>query len=408
MNFGSKWNVIPHRGSKPPVSKLAREVRRIGRQASNLPRTTFKLIKPAIQPLLRRAYRRGPSPTVDFASIRAQYELSPLAAEPETFCLTRIIGNDLVPRHRKGQSRENIAFILEHEPAFEGCTKFWVLNRIFDAEEEATIIRLLEDRRQHYHRIPFDLAAYAQQPWDIEGVPEHMLELLDDDREEAFRKQTRVGTLVRRSKSNYAINNNGARNVALTVGRDMAKWVLPWDGNSFLTEAAWEAIRSSIAEKPFLPYFVVPMARITDNAALLQANFRPRAGDEPQIIFRRDAEEIFDEQFPYGHRPKVELLWRLGVPGVWDHFDIKEHDLPRPPLCEDAGKFAEAGWVARLNSGNRELEVGRKNSKRRGAARDEAIVAFLDMLDRSCMEANLMPPQSLALQWRAFAPTRRS
>ncbi len=370
---------------RPQTSKFAREVRRIGRNARKF-----------VRPLLWRAPRRPPL-SVDLEPIRALYEQSPLATEPETFCLLRIIGNDLTPRHRKGQSRDNVAFMLKHEPSLQDCSKGWILNRIFDTDEETAIIELLESHQQPYHRIPFDLAEYARQPWDIESLAEQGMMPPSDGNEARFREKLNATILNRRSKSNYAINNNGARNIALTLGRSMAKWVLPWDGNCFLTEAAWRGIRESITGRPYLPYFVVPMARITDNAMLLQAGYGPEARDEPQIIFRRDAQEMFDERFPYGHRPKVEFLWRLGVPGVWDDFVVQNYELPRPPLCREAGQFGQAGWVARLNSGNPTLEVGRKSSKRRGAARDEAIVAFLDMLDQACVEANLIPPDNVSL-----------
>jgi hypothetical protein len=381
---------MEHQRPRPRTSKFVREVRRIGRNAQKL-----------IRPLLpgRRSRQQG----VDLNLLRDTYAHSPLAAEPDTFCLLRIIGNDLVPRHSKGQSRENVAFILEHEPAFEGCTKAWVLNRIFDAEEEAAIIKLLDDHGQTYHRIPFELAAYARQAWEIDALPEPALKLLNSSDETDARERLRLATLIRRSKSNYAINNNGARNAALTLGRTRAKWVLPWDGNCFVTHSAWTGIRTGIAEKPYLPYFIVPMVRITDNAALLRQDFKPGARDEPQIIFRRDAKEMFDERFPYGHRPKVELLYRLGVPDVWDDFEAKEFELPRPPLCSDAGQVGTAGWVARLNSGNPALEVGHKNGSRRGVARDEAIVAFLDMLDRASAEANLMPSEELSPPRQATA-----
>ncbi len=251
---------------------------------------------------------------------------------------------------------------------------------------------MLERHGQPYHRIPFDLAAYARQPWDMEGVPECIPGFdIDLPREEKLT----LATHVRRSKSNYAINNNGARNVALTVGRASGKWVLPWDGNCFLSEGAWSRIRKDVARRPFLPYFITPMARIADNSMLLQSRFSPRAREEPQIIFRSDAREMFDERFPYGRRPKVELLWRLGVPGVWDDFTMKEYDLPRPPLCSEAGHYASAGWVARLSSGKPTLEVGRKSAKNRNIRRDEAIVSFLDMLDQACIEANLTPRRPL-------------
>lgn len=375
---------MEHQQRRLPASKLVREVRRIGRNAGRL-----------IRPLLRHVPKRAlPRPVVDLDLVRDNYMRSPLATEPETFCLLRVVGNDLVPRHSKGQSRDNVAFTLEHEPAFEGCTKLWVLNRIFDTEEEAAIIRLMESHGQAYHRIPFDLATYARQPWDVAGLPEPTRKLLGSDDEASARQRLRLATVIRRSKSNYAINNNGARNVALTLGRAMAKWVLPWDGNCFLTEAAWMGIRDGIGHRPFLPYFVVPMVRITDNAMVVREGYKPGRHEEPQIIFRRDAREMFDERYPYGHRPKIELLWRLGVPGVWDHFEVKEHELPRPVLCPEAGQVGSAGWVARLNSGKPTLEVGRKSGSRRGVARDEAIVAFLDMLDQASVEAGLMPRET--------------
>jgi hypothetical protein len=322
--------MIAQQESEPPVAKLAREVCRIGRQASKLSRTMLRTVYAARR---RLAFRH----------IRQSYESSPLAAEPETFCLLRIIGNDLVPRHRKGQSRDNVAFILEHEPELQACSKRWILNRIFDAEEEQAIIELLERHGQLYHRIPFDLAAYARQPWDMEGIPEHILGFDNDGNQLLREEKLTLATSVRRSKSNYAINNNGARNVALTVGRSLAKWVLPWDGNCFLTEGAWSRIREDVARRPFLPYFITPMARIVDNSMLLRARFNPRAREEPQIIFRSNAREMFNERFPYGRRPKVELLWRLDVPGVWDDYEMEEYDLPRPRFAETQGIMPALG-----------------------------------------------------------------
>ena len=59
---------------------------------------------------------------------------SPDPGEKDTFLLARIIGNDLEPRHRKGQSFDNVLFILDNEPAFEDCEKFWIVNRITDRD----------------------------------------------------------------------------------------------------------------------------------------------------------------------------------------------------------------------------------------------------------------------------------
>ena len=58
------------------------------------------------------------------------------------------------------------------------------------------------------------------------------------------------------------------------------------------------------------------MARIQKNDQLLDEDFNPLAEEEPQIAFRCDASETFNEAFPYGRFPKIELFWRLGVPGT--------------------------------------------------------------------------------------------
>ena len=86
------------------------------------------------------------------------------------------------------------------------------------------------------------------------------------------------------------MNNNGARNVALSHGKKRAKWVLPWDGNCFMTMQAWQELTATIQAQPHLKYFAVAMARVKDNAVLLDNGFLPGPGEGPQ----------------------------LGIPGKWD------------------------------------------------------------------------------------------
>ena len=113
---------------------------------------------------------------------------------------------------------------------------------------------------------------------------------------------------------------------------------------------------------------------MTENSDLLDAHFRPEAREEPQILFRRDAAERFDEAHPYGRRPKVELFWRLGIPGIWSYWSIDPWDLPFLRLSAEAGQFRETGWVARLFSGVGDLEQSSEKSYlSRGARRAEAI-----------------------------------
>jgi hypothetical protein len=120
---------------------------------------------------------------------------------------------------------------------------------------------------------------------------------------------------------------------------------------------------------------------------------------EPQILFRRDALEEFDEAYPYGRRSKVELLWRLNVPGRWDSWVDDPWDLPRPGYASEAGQFGTAGWVARLSSGQVHLEGEDVTSRKsRRLRRYQAICETLDMLDveatQRCTSLARRPDQS--------------
>jgi len=330
---------------------------------------------------------RGAAPTPDFSVLEKEYKQSPLSLEPDTFVLYRVIGNDLAPRHRKGQSRDNLRFILENEPDFPDCRKRFVINRIVDSEEEQAIIRLLEEFGYGYLHIPFRMESYKTISCDILGVPATYAPYTKDFSALSPAEQCRVLMRIYRHKNNYVMHNNGARNAALAEGRQLAKWVLPWDGNCFITENAWQGIAEAIGTQPHIPYFVVPMSRVTDNHRLLDSQFNPAPVEEPQILFRRDSALCFNEKFFYGRRPKVELFWRLGIPGDWDYWQFEPWDLPGPAnYAADAGCFAYAGWVARLDSGQAELEDNSKQGKvDRGLARNTAISALLDHLDEEAM-----------------------
>nr|WP_244270820.1 alginate lyase family protein [Thioalkalivibrio sp. ALJ1] len=299
------------------------------------------------------------------------------------FVLYRIVGNDLWPRHRVGQSRENVAWILEHEPELAGCQKRWVVNRIVDPGEEEAILRLLEEAGQPYVHIPFRWDEYRAVGWDVCGVPPEYAPGTRGFRQLSELMQGRVRMRLYRHKNNYVMNNNGARNAALRDGCGRAEWVLPWDGNCFVTRKAWSEIVEGVRARPERPYHIVPMARITRNEDLLSDGFRPEALEEPQVVFRRDAQERFDEAFCYGRRPKVELLWRLGVMGPWDDWPQEPWDLDFPAFAAEAGCYTECGWVARLFSGRAEHEVSKGDEafQSRGLARIEAVRAMLERVD---------------------------
>ncbi len=332
--------------------------------------------------VLRLNLNRGKPPKQNPVKIKNDYLKSSLSSEPDTFVLYRIIGNDLYPRHRKGQSRDNLKFILENEPTLRYCEKRFVINRIVDRNEEEAILRLLDKSGCVYTHIPFRLQEYKNIEWDIEGVPEKFAAYTKHFSKLSPSEQGRVLMRLYRHKNNYVMNNNGARNLALTEGSSIAKWVLPWDGNCFITETGWQEIVQGVKSSPEMPCFIVPMARITDNNLLLDPEFRPDAAEEPQVIFRKDCGLTFNEDYFYGRRPKVELLWRLGVPGDWDQWKIEPWDLSCPKYSSKAELYALSGWVARLNSGQGHLETDPVNGKvDRGLARNEAVKNVLDDLD---------------------------
>lgn len=321
---------------------------------------------------------------VDDMGLRSQYESSALAQCNHDFILYRIIGNDLPPRHERGQSLRSLDFILEHEPTLADCTKKFVVNRVLDSESENRIIESLERGGVDYLHLPFEAEVYRQIPLDYACLPGGDRAYLES---RSFRRlkprhKIRLLTAVNRLRNNYVMHNNGARNVALRDGRCLAKWVLPFDGNCFLSASAWAQFRSAVIERPWLKYFIVPMARIQKNDQLLDEDFNPLAEEEPQIAFRCDASETFNEAFPYGRFPKIELFWRLGVPGSWSYTVEKAWDPPRRSLSPEAYQFGLAAWVARLDSGVRHLEqAGHSMGSKRGDARRVAILNLLEELD---------------------------
>lgn len=302
-------------------------------------------------------------------------------AEPDTFALYRIIGNDLPPRHSADQTLRNLEFMLRHEPELADCRKIWVLNRIIDAEQELRLKALLDRYAAEYIAIPFDVEEYRRLAWNFERLGADATFTTEFQSRYAGPSFEKALEHLYHDKNRYVMNNNAARNFALQHGRGLAKWVLPWDGNCFLTEAAWKELRDAVAERSHLRYVIVPMARLTaENETLLEPDLDLKALDEPQIAFRDDARAEFHPDFRYGHRPKVELLRRLGVPGEWDGFKAMPWDLPFTTDESEQHAWGLASRVYRLYSGSivQELDSGQR---RRG--RHDAIRSHIDRIDES-------------------------
>jgi hypothetical protein len=118
---------------------------------------------------------------------------------------------------------------------------------------------------------------------------------------------------------------NGGRNTALRHAKSIrnAHWVMPFDGNCFLSLNGFQEIRSQLERHGHnTKYFVVPMTRLLNNSILLDGmDEKPKTPEEPQLIFRYDSEEEYNPNMRYGRRSKVRnnsnrnMLYDFSVTG---------------------------------------------------------------------------------------------
>lgn len=339
-----------------------------------------------------------------------------------TFVLLRAVGNALPPRHDPTHTLTNLRFILEHEK-LEGeergdVVKHWVLNRIVDPAVRGQIKKLLREFGATYSEIPFRLEEYANEPFKVVvedyGVDDvHMPHPDDEDEWPRLNRFSEVYD----NKIRYALSINYARNVMIELGqRTGARWILPWDQNCFLTRDAWRQIKSTIATQeaisarmaanalaagarngnyqpaPTVKYLVSYMDRLTqENDEILSPNFTANPWEEPQIIFRYDAVERFDEQVRYGKRDKAALLVRLKIAGPWDEWGWSNWEFDRTyrNISHDVDGITvpSAGYVVRLFSGkggNFEAH-GNGADLWREIKRGEGVIHFLDSLEANVM-----------------------
>lgn len=135
-------------------------------------------------------------------------------SKPPTFLLFRLIGNNMPPLQSPGQLLWNTEYALKHEADFPDCRKRWVINQIVNTTEKQLILDLLK------------LHGYGNE--DI------LVRELDYDQ------------LVARPEADWEVfvtAQNQGRNEAIENGKAAgATWILPFDGNHFITNQAWRRI----------------------------------------------------------------------------------------------------------------------------------------------------------------------
>eukprot|EP00475_Leptophrys_vorax_P033652 TRINITY_DN531_c0_g1_i1.p1 TRINITY_DN531_c0_g1~~TRINITY_DN531_c0_g1_i1.p1 ORF type:complete len:826 (-),score=183.65 TRINITY_DN531_c0_g1_i1:71-2548(-) len=311
----------------------------------------------------------------------------------------RSIGNDLPPRHAIGQCYNNVKFMLENEDEFPGVEKRWIVNKIVNKEQETLILNLLREHKQKFIHIPIDLAESRHRHMRYEGFVKKgenpdILHTAKFQRMTPKEKYEMVEAMYH-DKIIYVMDVNGARNRMIqdAIENGKADWVLPFDGNCFMTQESYRAIVDGIRKYgKETKYFAVPMLRVRSNDQLFDGTLNiSEAKEEHQLIFRKDAKERFNENMRYGRREKIEMLWRLQIHGVWDTWrqsagpwEKKEWMFSTDAPIPETG-VPIISWIARLYSGQANLEVAGQGDNR-ALRRSEGVFRLLEWVDLQAAE----------------------
>ena len=252
-----------------------------------------------------------------------------------TFVVCRIIGNELLPRDEAGMKLAALRYIISQEA---GINRIWIINHLHEPHYRECVLELLHQGGQRYHEIRFDHAFYRS-------------------------------LTTRRDKIRYAININGARNMAIELARREHDFVACIDQDCFFTARLWRETIGFITcdqlTSPRRQYYGLMMKRLVDFET---APVESLPNDEPQLVFRRDAPSIFDPELPFGCGDKMTLLHRLGYG-------------PSPDYALSGDLCRTAGCVYHLRTGSVDAE---SQLSHRICSRALSIELLLRRLDSRC------------------------
>lgn len=294
----------------------------------------------------------------------------------------RIIGNSIPSLHSDSQALTSLMEIVEKEGNPSRFDKYFVLNRIVSQEVSQEIIGYLNQKNLNFLEIEFEITEYKKFGYDLKSMPNSYFWF---QKKSVWNKLVQ-NTAIRRFKNSYLMNNNGARNFALLHGKERYEWTMPWDGNCFMPDQSFEQLLDTLQTVGDYKYVVTPMERLGEEARVTSKSSITNATEEPQITFRKDALEIFNEDRVYGNQPKVELFKRLGIKGVWDEkVNLYPWEKLKYIKSPDSGMFVESSGVFRLFSGSTNTVT---NGDARSHARSRGIIDFIDTVEASYIREN--------------------
>ena len=180
--------------------------------------------------------------------------------------IIRILGNENPPRDVPGERVKVLRHILENEPQPPDVGRFFVLNRIVSDEYRKELQTLLESYQLPVAVLPFN--------WKIPVT---------------------VATIA---LDGIAINR--ARNTAIALGSNVARYIIVLDGDCGFTEEGLSPVLEEMRQDRY-KYLSIPHRRAGQQTQ-----------GEPMLAFRNDSDLRFDETRAFGAQDKVELLIRLG------------------------------------------------------------------------------------------------
>jgi len=228
--------------------------------------------------------------------------------------IVRILGNENPPRDVPGERVKVLRHILESEPQLSDVGRFFILNRIVSDEYRKELQTLLESYQLPVAVLPFN--------WKIKTTVESI------------------------ALDGIAINR--ARNTAIALGSNVARYTVVLDGDCGFTEEGLSPVLEEMRQDRY-KYLSIPHRRAGQEKQ-----------GEPMLAFRDDADLRFDETRAFGDMDKIELLIRLG------------HD-PTPysgHLQIEGDQTKLVGEVMHYSTGEAEIE---SDSKTRGKARQDSI-----------------------------------
>lgn len=218
--------------------------------------------------------------------------------ELHEYCICRVVGNDLPPRHGIGQTLTNLRFILDNEPTFKDTTRLWVVNRIIDTQADADILALLDERDEAYMHLPFTLEGYDM-TWEAN------------------------------CKLNHIIQLNRARNAAADRALHLARWTIMADGGIFFTQEGWDIIAAGLQSGAASVHKIEVYRLMKDNSEALRFNpARYKVESEQMLAYLPEANVRFDEGLVYGKREKKVLLDAL-PDAPMTGYSLRLHDFSR-------------------------------------------------------------------------------